>query len=669
MTSVPEWTDNFRPGLQSARQNIADNNIVLTVTEAIAVNSAPFVYYLIYYGTDFHTYTSRARLVATEIPVSVPDALADPEMYFAVTAAQNGISGTVDPTNLSIAAVGDDTLFVLPDATTLTAALTLISTLVTVSSTAGYPQVNGFLLIGGEILSYSSISGSSFVINQRALFGTTAATAAIGAPVDLFFGFETAIGPRIASVASCGLRKPTWLNNDRVGLESITDAGNGTTVTLTWGFAIPPTGFSRIYYNIYRSLNLMTLYSGDPLGITTEQTAVLADLSPRDGYYYGVKATYFISNLVTSSFSEISTDLFAWPAATTLSANLAEGSLGTVTVASTSGYPSSGLLRIGTEIVAYGSKTISSFNLTRRDIFTIELTEDLPAGTAVSFFHGVEDGNTYFWRQTTSWDGYGVDRLPLVAGDGFWGFQYLQDTDGYRNFPVDNLNEDHTIENSDGDAAEPFDFCGFRSTDPVDFLNQDYCGGSYHGNTSRGVGGGLNIFELNQQRQEILLSVTGDIFVLLRRKWTGQTCQRLSHRTEHPRARCGRCYGTMFEGGYTRYVNTREIYAGQANTNGVIAARIGPYNEDLALLESRGLSTEQTDISIWTISIPTIRDRDVLVHLRFDVETGVMFEDFRYEVITVQRNRLLLGKDGAQHATLKRLNKTEEIYKFPITLV
>lgn len=668
MTSVPVWTNNSQPGLRQARQNIANNDIVLTVTEALPVTPGTFVYYIVYYGADANTYSDRAKLIATEIPISVPDALADPEMYFSVTAAQLGISGTIDPSNLPAASSADDTLFVLPDEVELRAALAPSDTHVLVNSIAGYPEADGYLIVEGEILSYTAAlasfgGGPAFAIAQRGLFGTTATSADIGDPVDLFLGFETFLGPRVRSIASCGLRKPTWVNNDRVGLESVTEAGNGNTVTLAWGFATAPTGFSRVYYNIYRSTALRSLYDGNPLGITADQTAVLTDLSPKEGNYYGVKATYFVNNLVTTSMTEVSTGFFSFPTNTTLAADFAEGTLGTMLVGSTAGYPASGLLKLGTEVLAYGSKTVSSFNITRRDVFTVGLTEDMVSGSEVSMFRGVEDGNTYFWRQTTSWDGYGVDRLPVVPGT------YLQDADGYRSFPDDNLNEDHTIENEDGDEAEPFDFCGLRSTDPVDFLNQNYCGGSYHGNTSRGIGGGLNIFELNQQRQEIQLSVTGDLFVLLRRKWTGRTCQRLSHRTEHPRARCGRCYGTMFEGGYDRFFNSREIYAGETNTNGVIAARISPYQEDLALLESRGLSTEQVDMQIWTLSIPTIRDRDVLIHLRHDIETGLMFEDFRYEVITVQRNRLLLGKDGAQHITLKRLNKTEEIYKFPINLV
>jgi hypothetical protein len=185
----------------------------------------------------------------------------------------------------------------------------------------------------------------------------------------------------------------------------------------------------------------------------------------------------------------------------------------------------------------------------------------------------------------------------------------------------------------------------------------------------RGEAGGIDLFEGNLARQEMLLGVTGEPFVLLRRKWTGRTCPRSSHRTEHPDARCGICYGTMFDGGFERFINTRLVRPSEPNPNGFIQLRISPYADEVDLIDTRGFSVEKTDISGWLPAVPTIRDRDILIRYAFDYETGRYIEEFRYEVTSVRRNKIALGKDGAQHLTMKRLNVTEEIYKFPVNLI
>jgi hypothetical protein len=649
--------------------------MILEVTEALPVSPATSVYYLIYFGSDFNTFRNSPVLLSTEIPVSVPESVfSDPEQFWAVAAAQLGVSGDLSSPNLGLASADNSSLFVLPESTSLRAALGVLDTHVLVNDISGFPAEDGYLLVGSEIIHYSAteaifLGGPSFSIQQRGMFGTTAQNHASGAAVSLYLGEQTAVGTGTKGIASCGLRLPEWVSFERVGIESVTDVGNGIEARLTWYPATVPSGFSQPHYNIYRASDRGQLYTGTPLAFSTGLFGTVVNLTPRDGYYYGVKAAYHLANIPTTGLSEFSTGLFEFPSPTSLTGALSIGSLGSIGVASTAGFPTSGLLKIGAEIAQYNSKTATTFNLVARDVFKIGNPTNQAVGAAIEFFKGVEDGNTYFFRLTTSWDGYGVGALPLVPGDGYWGFEYLQDPDGYRNFPQDNINEDHQIQEADGEEAQPFDFCGIRSTNPVDFFNQNYCGGTYHGNTSRGIGGGINAFETNIQRQEIILSVTGDQFILLRRRWTGRVCRRISHRNEHPHARCSLCYGSSFEGGFDRYIHPREIRPGEPNPNGFIAARVSPYNDEVGLVESRGLTAEATDMSIWTLAIPTIRDRDVLIRYKFDIETGRTFEEFRYEVITVQRNVLLLGKDGAQHITLKRLNKTDEIYKFPVPLV
>lgn len=671
----PVWTNLSRPGLKTATENIADNSIQLVFTEASPSSPASFVYYNIYYGTDFNTFTETPQLVSSSLTVSVPDALADPDMYFAVRAAQLGVSGTLTDSNLTVADSGSTTLFLFPAATTLRSQLGIADTHVLVNSITGYPAADGYIEVGAEVIHYSAAlasfsGGPAFAISSRDPFGcNTIGVRAINSAVALFRGFEATSGSNVRGVASCGLKGPEWVSHESVGLLSLEDSGDGKTVVAAWGHARTQPGFSRIYYNLYRSSSLGILFDQNPLGIGTGNQAVLTDLNARDGYYYGVHAAYFVSNINTASMTQLSENFWAWPADTTITQTWAIAATGTLNVASTAGYPSAGLLRIGQEIVQYSSKTATTFTVARRDVFALGLATAYAVGETMRFFRGIEDGNRYFYRLTTSFDGYGVQPLPLVAGDGYWGYQYMQDTDGERNQPVDNLSEDHSIQEDDMDGAPEYNYCGFRNTDYVALYSGTFCGGTYQGNTAFGQGGGINLFNESNARNELLLGLTGEPFVLLARKWTGKTCVRLSNRNEHPHARCSLCYGTHYTGGYDRYINTRRIRPAEENPNGFIMCRVSPYNDELSLIEDRGLSQEQTDVEVWTTALPTVQQRDILVRYVLDFETGILLEEFRYEVIRVNRDRLLFSKDATQKITLKRLNKTDEVYKYPITLV
>lgn len=662
--TAPAWIDPRRPGLRSARQNVADGSVVLQVTEALPSSFDLQIYYLVYLGET--ALPQRPSLISTSVPITVPSSMAGGDWLFAVSAA-NG-AGLGDFPGLSD--VGDN-LFAFPDPVALAAPLGPSDTVISLSSSSGYPT-GGYLVVDSEIVSYAGLSGGIATITGRALNGSVLAPHAIGAKAVLWNGVE-AVSADVRSIPSCGLEVPKWINPNKVGLEQAIDVGDGYTVILKWDYATIPAGFSPLYYQIFKSGDLKSLYDR-PSYITTDNEAVLQGIRPKTGNYYGVRASYFLSDFTVSGMTGTA-PLYEFPAPTALQENLLQGVLGAIDVASTAGYPDSGLLKVGHEIIKYSSKTASSFTISARDVFALGWPEDLPSGTQIEMFRGIDDATSYFWRLNTSWDGYGLGALPLEPGDGYWGFGYLQDPDGYRNFPEAAQNEDHSIQEEDAANADPFDYCGFRSNDQSQLLSGDFCAprsphgsGTYHGNSALGQGGGIDVFEGNMERQEILLGITGEPFVLLKRKWTGKVCPRLSHRTEHPEARCSLCLGTSFEGAYDRYIHTRRLRPAEENPNGFIGVRVGPYQDELDLVDSRGFSTEKTDLSAWTLALPTIRDRDILIRYSFDYETGRVKEEFRYEVLTVRRNRIALGKDGAQHLTLKRLNPTEEVYKFVVNI-
>ena len=94
----------------------------------------------------------------------------------------------------------------------------------------------------------------------------------------------------------------------------------------------------------------------------------------------------------------------------------------------------------------------------------------------------------------------------------------------------------------------------------------------------------------NLARLDSMLQVTGEAVVLLRRKWTGKRCKCIGLRREHARTRCDRCFGTGFDGGYNRFINTRAISERFVNTQGLILIRIHPFSDDLKIEDGQGLT-------------------------------------------------------------------------------
>jgi hypothetical protein len=64
---------------------------------------------------------------------------------------------------------------------------------------------------------------------------------------------------------------------------------------------------------------------------------------------------------------------------------------------------------------------------------------------------------------------------------------------------------------------------------------------------------------------------------------------------------------------------------------------------------------------MWTLTVPTIKMRDVLV--LFDQDNN---EEFRYEVADVTRNKTILGLDGGQTMKTFRIRKTDPAYQIRI---
>lgn len=666
---APVWSNIARPGLQFAKENIADGSIALKITAAIPSSPELVVFYLIYAGPT--SVSSHPLFITDKTEINIPGILVGADWKFKVTAINGAINSIA---GFDLVAVD---LYSYPDPTQTTQIFTSGNTSL-ITEVVDYPN-DGYLSVGAEIIQVfgnsSTLTETTFAVTSRGLFGTSIVTSApAGEDVEIFKGAE-ASSLILTSIPSCGLTVPKWAMNDQVGILRVEDQGDGNSVKLISNIAVAPEGFSAMYYVYYKAETSSLLFKSQPAVISTSNEAILPNISTTQSYCYGIRAAYFLPDFTTSGMVALSGG-FVVPQAVQLTNVFLFGQIGSMLVSSTSGFPNSGTLKIGREILKYSSKTLNAFNIVSRDVFDVRRSEDYPVGKDVSFFAGVSENNNYFWKMTNSWGKTGTGALPLVDGYGFWGNEYLQNPDGYREIPVSPLLEDQSVVEQDGYTADAFDYCGLRSNDQSQFLSGDFCapntvhgGGTYHGNSMLGEGGGINVFEGTLEREEMLLGITGEPFVLLRKKWTGRTCPHMSNRDEHANARCGICFHTGFIGGYDRYIHTRRIRPAEQNINGFFQMRVSEYSDEIASNETRGLTVEKTDLQAWCPALPIIRDRDVLIRYKFDYETGTLIEEFRYEVLSVTRNMLVLSKNGAQRVTMKRLNVTEEIYKFPVNLI
>lgn len=232
--------------------------------------------------------------------------------------------------------------------------------------------------------------------------------------------------------------------------------------------------------------------------------------------------------------------------------------------------------------------------------------------------------------------------------------------DGYRQTTNDILTTNLTASDEYNVGFSSYDGAGWHRTSPVDLLN-GLCVGSYIGGDQwcndgyNGVGmrlRGISFQERMNQREEILVNTTGEPMVLLRRQWTGTICQCYMASGETPDDRCPKCLGTKYVVGFDQYFNPRI-------SNGRIMVRVSPV-EDITKQYEAGLESEMT-MDAWCLVVPIVKQRDVLV--RFDQAGN---EEFRYEVISVNRNRTLNQLSGGQHFKLMRVRKTDPIYNIPV---
>ncbi len=326
------------------------------------------------------------------------------------------------------------------------------------------------------------------------------------------------------------------------------------------------------------------------------------------------------------------------------------------------------------EIISNG---ILSFAITETSIFSIGDYFTLQtASSSLSIGGGRGFNNTPITMHTTNgFDGYNTYN-PLVSliaieEDNNWDNIFACQTrfeypnfpytviDGYHQVTQDILSTDYSAADAANVTFPMYDYAGYHRTDPVLLLNGT-CVGSYiggqmgcidsHGNYN--IVRGLSLENQNTQRQDVLLSVSGQPAVLISREKTGITCSCYLASSEYPDDRCPFCHGTKFVFGYQQYFNPRR-------SDGRIMVRLGPTAENLKMHEA-GMESE-FPLDIWTLTVPTIKTRDILI--LFDQNNN---ESFRYEVADVTRNQTILGLDGGQKLKTFRIRKTDPAYQIRV---
>ena len=452
---------------------------------------------------------------------------------------------------------------------------------------------------------------------------------------------------------TCQNPSPKYIAHSKRGLNSAISRGDGYTVGLDWTQAYSDIVDYSIAYNIYYSSEMGDVFAEGVKAVCTSPDVLagyVLELTPGDTYYFAVRAFEYDPAWYNLALLPDGQPGFKIYPQALLLANISDSDT-TIQISDIGDFPSVGIIQIGYELIQYAGKDIPTNSLlgasrgflnTNAALHTTDgydgsIIHDPPV---IKFWQGLEDDNLVIHQETAAFEYPNYSRT---------------NADGYKEETEDNLTTDLGGSDAAQTAFPQYDFSGYHAADPLSLLNGD-CVGSYYGGElycadGYGVGQrvrGLSIAEVNDQRQEVLLDLTGESCVLVRRLWKGKVCRCIQATSQNPNLRCPTCFGTGFVTGYEQYYNPRR-------SDGRIMVRFSPTEDDLKI-EDEGLeSTFLPDA--WTLVVPAIKDRDFLI--RF-TEDGL--EEFRYKVLNVVRNKLIGNVSGSQKLKLQRMRKTDPIY-------
>jgi hypothetical protein len=441
------------------------------------------------------------------------------------------------------------------------------------------------------------------------------------------------------------------------GVRTVANVGDGYTVAIEWHKQyLQPSNWDLVY-NLYWSTEQSRIFDEVKYAVRPNSTSAYLSANIHDNFVPG-KVYYFA---VKGAGHEPGTLLFdQLPDAEVGFKLYSEASL-TADISATdtiiplndaSSFPPTGIVLIGAELIKYVNVDLLNNYLVVSDrglygydqrLHTVDGYDGVHyySNPFVRLWKGWEDENTAIGMTTISFD----EQYARVAIDGY-GFRERTDIlSGTSNLGVvDSANV----------GFPAYDQTGWDRTFLPDYLSGKcvgtYFGGEYgcaDGAECDGAVRGLGVQDHMNMREEYLLQITGEPVVLFRRMWSGKQSQHTSATRENTTYRGTDTYGTSLVTGYEQFFNPRQ-------SDGKILVRFGPTKEDLKRDES-GLENSFIP-NCWTLVTPTIKDGDFLIRFNQD---GT--EEWRYEIIDVDRNRTLLQESGAQKFTAVRVRKTDPI--------
>lgn len=446
----------------------------------------------------------------------------------------------------------------------------------------------------------------------------------------------------------------------RFGLDSVSSNGDGYAIQIKWYKAYPSIRTNKIAYGIYFSTSQYSVFDEGVKYISTDESvtsANLQDMTPGELYFFSVRPIEYDPDLF--DFSQLpEVNGFKYYPTTILRSAISDTDL-TIPLVDVSEFPSNGILKIGIELIQYSTRDLLNNNL------ELNLVAQRGYNNTKARSHDVDGYDGYVTHDPTvsyyiPGESSEFDKIiQCQSRFEFDNYSYTE-ADGYKQVIKDLLSTDLAGSDAANVDFPTYDYAGWRRTDPKLLLDGS-CVGSYFGGYMfcadgySGVGTqlrGLSVQDHNNQRQEYLLNVDGEPVCLLKRMRTGIVCSCYLPSQEYSDYQCPKCFGSKFVVSYEQYFNPRR-------SDGRILVRFSPSEEKLKMYES-GMESEFTT-ECWTLTVPTIKDRDILV--RFDMDGN---EEYRYEVLGVTRNRMLNSMQGGQKVKVQRIRKYDQKYKIPV---
>ena len=451
---------------------------------------------------------------------------------------------------------------------------------------------------------------------------------------------------------SCGFPAPIYPAALLSGVQKSLPLADGYQIYINFNYAVASIPSHVIGYNIYFSTNMDDVFIEGPKYFTQELELTISQFNPGQIYWFGVRAMEY--DPLLQDFTGFAPSPHAVNAGiyheTALSEDINSSQLD-IPLIDVDGFPHRGIVQIGVELVGY-----SNIDYANNIIYAYSNGRGFYGTSPRS--HSAIDGYDGYWFQNPVVRYFpGFEEKNTVVSEAEARIEYPEfpfvASDGYKQTIKNILTTDLDASDASNEGFPAYDYSGYHQTNIIDYFS-GHCIGSFVGGEYGCADGykmrGLNIQDVNNQRLDMLLDVTSDPVVLLKRLWTGIRCNCFRMNQEAPEGRCGVCYGVGFVGGYDQFYNPRD-------PSGRIKVRFEP-TADTVLTKQIGIQQSFVP-NAWTLVYPAIHSRDVLIRFNQD---GT--EEYRYEVVNVTRNKMLFSLYGAQKMQVYRLDKTDIVYQF-----